>query len=99
MKEPKRRLTGEEEELCRTFEQELRLIEAAGIPIFLDGREEDLRTIAEACMVRENGPYSCSYASDENGLRLCFLREEAPPAEKAKKERRMFWWSRRLPGH
>lgn len=76
--EPKRKNpTREEEDWCRSFEQDLRKVEKAGVPIFLDGKREDLRTIAEACMIRENGPYWCQCRSDENGLKLCFLKEES----------------------
>lgn len=91
MEQERKRLTGEEEELCRSFEQELRKVEDAGVPIFLDGKPEDLRTIAEACMIRENGPYLCEYRSDENGLKLCFLKEEGVSTRQERQPRRGFW--------
>ncbi|MCI8513699.1 MAG: hypothetical protein HFI93_03580 [Lachnospiraceae bacterium] len=94
MGQEQKRLTGEEEELCRSFEQELRKVEEAGVPIFLDGEPEDLRKIAEACMIRENGPYLCQYRSDENGLKLCFLKEEGALARQERRHRRGFWQRR-----
>jgi hypothetical protein len=90
MENHKRKLTGEEEELCRSFEQELRKVEEAGVPILLDGRAEDLRTVAEACMIRENGPYLCQYRSDEAGLKLCFLKEERSEEKKENWLRKRF---------
>lgn len=91
MEQERRRPTGEEEEWCRSFEQELRKVEDAGVPIFLDGRSEDLRTIAEACMIRENGPYLCQYRSDEKGLKLCFLKEESAGIKQERLRQRGFW--------
>lgn len=76
----------EEELWCRSFEEALREVAEAGIPVLLDGEGVDLRLLSEVCMVKENGPCSCSYTADGEGVKLCFLREDsaygaqAPPA-------------------